>query len=177
MVSSGELGIILGKSDRTIQLLAKEGIITCQKIGNKNQYDLYKVVQEFIEHEAKKNLDNISSLEDEKTRAEIRFKRAKADMMELEMKELDGQMHSAEDVESVMTDMVLAIRSSLLSLPGRLGVELADVGTAAECSEKIKKAIYEILADLSRYQYEPEEYKRRVRERQGWKEQLVNEEL
>lgn len=171
MVSSGELAKILGKSDRMIQMLAKAGTITCERYKNRNQYDLYTVVQEYIEYVTNKDIPEISSIDEAKTREEVRYKRAKADMMELELKELDGQMHSAEDVESMTTDLVLAVRSALLSLPGRLGVDIADVSSAAEASELIKKAVYEVLEELSRYEYDPNEYKKRVRERQGWKEQ------
>ena len=175
MVSSGELSKIIGKTDRTIQLLAKDGIIKAEKIKNKNQYNLYTVIQEYIDYLEKKGRQNFSSLEEEKTNEEIRYKRAKADMMELELKELNGQMHRAEDVEEMTTDLVLAVRSSLLSLPGRLGVDVATVSSAAECSEVIKKAVCEVLDDLSHYEYNPEEYKKRVRERQGWMEQLREE--
>ena len=175
MVSSGELAKVLGKSERTIQMLAKAGTITCEKIKNKNQYNLYTVVQEYIDDFANRDSVEVSSMDEAKVREEVRYKRAKADMMELELKELDGQMHSAEDVESMTTDLVLAIRSALLSLPGRLGVDVASQETAAECSETIKKAIYEVLEELSRYEYNPEEYRKRVRDRQGWKEQLNEE--
>lgn len=176
MVSSGELAKVLGKSDRTIQMLAKAGTITCEKVRNKNQYNLYTVVQEYIENLTKRDMPEASSLEEAKVQEEVRYKRAKADMMELELQELDGQMHSADDVESMTTDLVLAIRSALLSLPGRLGVDIAAAESAAEASELIKKAVYEILDDLSKYQYDPEEYKKRVRERQGWKEQQFDDE-
>ena len=176
MVSSGELAKILHKSDRTIQILAKDDIITCNKIKNKNQYDLYVVVDQYIEHIANRDYVGTSSLEEAKTQEEIRYKRAKADMMELELKELDGQMHSAEDVESMTTDLVLAVRSALLSLPGRLGVDVATLSSAAECSEVIKKEICDILEDLSKYEYDPEAYRNRVRERQGWKEQQLDDE-
>lgn len=176
MVSSGELAKILGKSDRTIQMLAKSGTITCEKIKNKNQYNLYTVVQEYIESVANRDLPAASSLEEAKAREEIRYKRAKADMMELELKELDGQMHSAEDVEDMTTDLVLAVRSALLSLPGRLGVDVAGVSSAAECSELIKHEVCELLDELTKYEYNPEEYKKRVRERQGWKEEQLESE-
>ena len=175
MVSSGELAKVLGKSDRTIQMLAKAGTITCEKVKNKNQYDLYTVVQEYIESLTYRDVPEVSSLEEAKTREEVRYKRAKADMMELELKELEGQMHSAEDVEAMTTDLVLAVRSALLSLPGRLGADVAEVETATEASEIIKKSVCEVLEELAKYQYDPEEYKKRVRERQGWKEQQLED--
>ena len=99
---------------------------------------------------------------------DIRFKKAKADMMELNLEELEGRLHNAEDVESMTTDMILTVRSALLAMPGKLGVEVAEISDKMECSEVIKKCVYDILEDLSRYEYNPEEYKKRVRERQGW---------
>ena len=175
MISSGELAKILGKSERTIQMLAKAGTITYEKIKNKNQYNLYSVVQEYIEDLAKRDMPEVSSLDAAKSREEVRYKRAKADMMELELEELNGQLHNAEDVEAMTTDLVLAVRSALLSLPGRLGVDVAAVDSAAEASEIIKKSVFEVLDDLSKYEYNPEEYSKRVRERQGWKEQQLEE--
>lgn len=175
MVNSGELAKIIGRTDRTIQLMAKDGILSFEKIRNKNQYDLYVVVQEYIDYLTKSNNEKISSNEDAKLREEVRYKRAKADIMELELKEIEGQMHRAEDVEEMTTDLVLAVRSALLSLPGRLGVNLASVNTAAECSDVIKKEICEILEDLSKYQYDREKYRKKVRERQGWKEMMEDE--
>lgn len=175
MINSGELSKIIGRTARTIQLLAKDGILSCEKSRNKNQYDLYVVVQEYIDYMTKSTNEKISSGGDAKLREEVRYKRAKADMMELELMEIKGQMHRAEDVESVMTDMVLAVRSALLSLPGRLGVKLAATDSAAECSDAIKKEVYEVLEDLSKYQYDQEEYRKRARERQGWKEMIMED--
>lgn len=175
MISSGELGKIIGKTARTVQTLAENGTLTCVKEKNKNKYNLYTVVQEYIDYMTKRNMPKGSSLEDEKTYEDIRFKRAKADRMELELNELEGRMHSAEDVENMTTDLILCIRSSLLSLPGRLGVDVADVDNAAECSEIIKSAVCDILEDLSNYEYNPEEYRKRVRERQGFEAELDEE--
>lgn len=175
MISSGELGKIIGKTARTVQTLAENGTLTCVKEKNKNKYNLYTVVQEYIEYLTKRNMPKGSSLEDEKTYEDIRFKRAKADRMELELNELEGRMHSAEDVENMTTDLILCIRSSLLSLPGRLGVDVAGVDNAAECSEIIKTAVCDILEDLSHYEYNPEEYRKRVRERQGFEAELDEE--
>lgn len=168
LISSKELALILGISDRTVQLLAKEGYITCQKKGNCNRYDLYQAVQEYIDYCAKKENKVFSSLEEGKLNEEVRLKRAKADAAELELGELKGSLHSASDVEKITTDLVLTVRSGLLSLPGRLAVDVVEAKDAAEASEIIKKEVYSLLEELADYEYNPEEYRRRVRERQGW---------
>ncbi|MDO5574424.1 MAG: protoporphyrinogen oxidase [bacterium] len=168
MISSTELSKIIGKTDRHIQLLAKDGVITVEKRGTKNLYNLYTVVQEYIEYSKKSINKNFSSNEEQKLYEEIRLKNAKAEMAQLELDELRGNMHAAEDVEAMTTDLVLCVRSALMSMPGQLSVEVAEVDSAAEASEIIKKAVCDVLEELSRYEYNPAEYKKRVRERQGW---------
>ncbi len=168
MISSEEVARIIGKEARTVQNLVKQGVLTCEKSGRKNLYDLHVVIREYCEYLAKLAKRKISSMEDEKTLEDIRIKRAKADMAELELQELKGSLHAAEDVEEMTTDLVLVIRSSFLALPGRVASELAELENANDISERLKGEIFEILKDLSNYQYDPEEYRKRVRERRGW---------
>lgn len=168
MVSSEEISRIIGKDVRTVQIMAKQGILTCEKVGRKNSYDLYVVIQEYCEHLTKTANRKISSMEDEKLAEDIRIKRAKADMAELELQELKGTLHAAEDVEEMTTDLILVIRSSFLALPGKVSAELAEMGDASEVSERLRNEIFDILKDLSNYEYNSDEYRKRVRERRGW---------
>ena len=172
MASTEELAMMIGKSNRYVQLLAKQGIITTEKVKNKNKYNLFVVIKEIINYEIGKEETASSDLETAKIQAEVKLKDSKAKIAQLELKELEGRMHSAEDVEDMTTDLCLAVRSELLSMPGQLSVDLAEIGTAEEASERIKKAVNGILDDLTRYEYNPEEYRKRVRERQGWLEKI-----
>lgn len=176
IINSAELAKILGKSERHIQTLVKNDCITAIKKGTKNTYDLYRVIQEYVNYMVKQNNKEFTSLEDEKLNEEIRYKRAKASKAILELEELEGNMHAAKDVEEMTTDLVLAIRSYLLALPGKLAVELASMKKETEIAEAIKKEVCAILDDFSRYEYNPEEYRKRVRERQGWIEKQEEEE-
>lgn len=175
-INSKELSKILGKSERYIQLLVKSKHITAIKKGENNTYDLYKVIQEYIEYISEKNKKEFTSLEDEKINEEIRYKRAKASKAILELEELEGRMHAAEDVEEMTMDLVLTIRSYLLSLPGKLAVELTTIKEETKIAEIIKKEVHNILRDLAHYEYNPEEYQKRVREKQGWIEKQEKEE-
>ena len=76
IINSKELSKILGKSERYIQLLVKSEHITAIKKGKNNTYDLYRVIQEYIEYVSEKNKKEFTSLEDEKINEEIRYKRA-----------------------------------------------------------------------------------------------------
>lgn len=165
---------LFGVSVRRIQQLTQEGIISTIKVGTANKYDLFSITPKYIKYLQDKNNGKEnkkdSNSESRKLKAEADFKESKATIASLELKELEGKMHRSEDVEAVMTDLVFGIRSMITALPGRLAIDVMNAGTAAEASEIIKKECYSILNELAHYRYDPEEYNRRVRDRQGWRE-------
>lgn len=169
---------LFGLTVRRVQQLTQEGVIS--QLDGKG-YDLLPTIQRYIKYlqdkaYGREEKAQMADLETEKLNAEIDLKRSKARMAELELKELEGKMHRSEDVEAMTTDLVLNIRSMLLALPGLLAVDLAEISTAAEISEKIKEAVSDILEELSNYKYDPKEYQKRVRERQGWEHEQEDEE-
>lgn len=162
---------IFGVSTRRVEQLKSEGVIKGE--GKPTKYDLLPTIQAYIKYlsdkaygREKKQTD--AQLETAKLEAEKRIKTAKAEMAELELKELQGKMHRAEDVEAIVTDHVFFLRSMLMAMPGKLAVDLAGTHTAAEQADRVKQEIYYILENLAGYRYDPEEYKKRVMERQGW---------
>lgn len=176
--SAAELADVFGLSTRRIEQFKTDGIIKGE--GKPTKYDYDAAVRDytsFLSDKAygreKKETD--SQLETEKLTAEKRIKTAKAEMAELELRELKGELHRASDVEAITTDHVMFVRSMLMALPGKLAVDLAAIQTAPEAAERIKQEVYTILQQLSQYRYDPEEYKRRVRERQGWNERQGDE--
>ena len=166
---------LFGVTDRRIQQLAKEGIIPAAQ-KRPYMFDLLPTVQSYIRYLSDKangreaKSADTAQVEMEKLRAEADMKRSKADMAAMQLKELEGKMHRSEDVEAVMTDLVYTIRSMLTALPGRLAVDVSTAGSAAEASEIIRVEVYKILDELAAYKYDPEEYARRVMDREGWSE-------
>ena len=161
------------KSTRRIEQLKAEGIIKGE--GKPTKYDLLPTVQAYIEYlegkaYGREKKEAIEDLEKDKLEAEARIKKAKAEAAELELKELKGQLHRAEDVEKIVTDMSLMIRSMLMAMPGKMAVDCARCKTAAEASEVIRREVYHILESAADYRYDPEVYAQRVRERRGWVE-------
>lgn len=171
--SSQVIAKIFGVSTRRVEQLKTEGIIKGQ--GKPTKYDLLTTIQAYIKYlsdkangREKKEVD--AQLETEKLTAEKRIKMAKAEMAELELKEMRGELHRASDVEAITTDHVLYLRSMLMALPGKLAVDVAAINSAPECADRIKQEVYTVLNSLANYRYDPDEYKKRVRERQGWNE-------
>lgn len=164
-------------SVRRVQQLTQEGIIETVKTKSGRKYDLIPTIQRYIKYlqdkaTGREKAEKDAQHESEKLEADARLKKAKADVAELELEELRGTLHNAEDVEAVMTDHVLLLRSMILALPGRLAVDVCNAKTPAEAAEVIKVECYAMLNELAAYEYNPDEYQRRVRERRGWDERL-----
>lgn len=170
---------IFGVSTRRVEQLKTEGII--KGSGKPTKYDLLPTIQAYIRYlsdkaNGREKKETMANLEEQKLTAEVEIKRAKADAAKLELKELQGKMHRAEDVEAIFTDHVLFLRSMLMAMPGKLAVDLSGTHTAPEQAERVKQEVYYILNNLTDYRYDPEEYKKRVMERQGWEHNREDDE-
>lgn len=171
---------LLGLSTRRIQQLAADGILSVNKENKNLKFDLYKTIPEYLnylEEEAKKNSveADIANQEKKKAKAEADLKTHKAKMAKLELAEMEGEMHRSCDVEEMTSQLVYAVKNRLTSLPGKLAIDLSRVEEPAEISARIQSEVYEILEDLSNYEYKPQEYEKKVRERAGWKELKTDE--
>lgn len=173
------IATIFGVTTRRIEQLTAEGIIKGQ--GRPAKYDLLPTIQAYIRYlsdkangREKKQTD--ADLETKKLDAESRYKQAKAEMAELELKELRGDLHRSSDVEAITTDHVMFLRSMLMALPGALAVDLAAIDTPAEAADRIRQEVNSILNRAANYRYDPEQYRERVRERQGWNEKQHDDE-
>ena len=165
---------IFGVSTRRVEQLKTEGVIKGQ--GKPTKYDLLPTIQAYIRYlsdkaNGREKKETTAELEEAKLRAEVDIKEAKAKAAQMELKELQGKMHRAEDVEAITTDHVLFLRSMLMAMPGKLAVDLAGTHTAPEQADRVKREVYYLLERLAEYRYDPEEYRARVRERQGWNDQ------
>lgn len=169
---------IFGVTTRRIEQLKAEGII--QGHGKPTKYDLLPTIQAYIRYlsdkaNGREKKETTAELEEQKLRAEVELKEAKAAQAVLQLKELQGKLHLASDVEAIMTDIVFQLRAQLMALPGQLAVDLSGTHTAPEQSETVRRAVYTILESLANYKYDPEQYRKRVMERQGWEDRTVNE--
>ena len=142
---------------RRIQQLTQDGVLKTHDTPAGRRYNVGEATKGYIKY-LRTQLDRKASaqndkLETDKLQAEVDIKSAKA---------------RAEDVEAITTDLVFNIRSMLMAMPGRLAVDTAELASPAETSARIQEEVNEILLSLSQYHYDPEEYKKRVKDRQGW---------
>lgn len=176
-----DLARLFRLSNQSVNQLTRDGIIKRRDTPAGRRYNVMESVGAYVEYlrdraagRAEKGIPESKELE--KFEAEVRIKQAKAQIAELEAQELQGIMHRSEDVAALTEDLLYTVRNSLLALPGRLAVDVAGTGTAAEAAEIIKREVFLVMKDLSDYRYDPEKYAERVRERMDWQAEHGGEE-
>ena len=104
--STQAISKIFGVSTRRIEQLTTEGVI--QEIPNSRprKYDLMPTIQRYIKFlsdkangREKKDLD--AANESARIKADAEIKSIKAEMARLELAEMKGTLHRAEDVEAI----------------------------------------------------------------------------
>lgn len=155
----------------SIQKLTKQGILPAvTKTKDGNQYDLPKTMIAYIYY-LQGIVDNRTKTteeqESQRLDAEIRLKEAKAEIAQLDLKELKAEMLRAEDVQAFIEDLGATTKSLLTGLPNRLAMDLPNESNAAERAEIIEEAVFEILNQLTEYEFSVDYYKKRVAERNG----------
>ena len=165
---------------RRVQQLAKEGVLPAAS-QRPYKFDLLPTVKAYIRYlrdrangKETKTADTVKA-EADKLRAEADLKQSKAKIAELQLKELEGKMHRSEDVEAMTNDLVYTARSMIMALPGRLAMDVVQQRRQRSLA-LIRAECYKILNELAGYQYDPEAYRRRVRDREGWSDALADEE-
>ena len=172
-VGSDVIAELFGLTTRRINQLTSEGVLSAEKVKGNNLYDRDATVRQYVKHLTDKlaGRGDREANEMETARrlneADAALKEAKARMAEIKLAELRGQMHRSEDVEAIISDFIMTVRSAFTSLSGRLSVDVAKANTAAEANKIIRAETNRILEDLSNYQYDPAAFAERVKKREG----------
>lgn len=172
-----DLCIFLGVTKQWVGQLVNQGNLIRTETEYGPMFSLMDSVKLYIESLTEKQKKTVEEkkLDKAKATAEVKLKVAKAAMAELQAKELSGKMHRSEDVQVFTQELIDTVKNALLSLPGRLAVEVSLCDTAEECSVLIKEAIRDVLSELSEFDYDPEKYEALVRERQNMDEKVEDD--
>ena len=168
-VKTADVCSMFGISNQWLGQLVSQGTLAKVQTDNGKLFNVTDSVKNYMDvlSEKAKKTESEKKLERAKVAAEVKLKAAKATMAYLQAEELKGKMHRSEDVEALTQDMTDYIKTTLLSLPGRLAVEISLCETAEECSILLKEEVNSILQELSEYEYDYEKYAALVREREN----------
>lgn len=165
--TTAELASLIGVSTRRVQQLTAEGILPQV---NKGHYLLAASVQAYLSHKMGETLSPEElSIERRRREADTVLKESKAKIARLEAEVADNNYHRAEDVEEFMEALIFEMRGILISLPGRLAVDVAHSTNAAECGEIIKQEVYQAMRALSNWFYDPAYYREKEEARRNWR--------
>lgn len=144
-IQTRELAAIVGKSDRWIRQLTSEKVLVQISRG---KYILGEAVQGYIEYASGgKEEDNKPRLVDHRTEHE----RIKSEKAALELARMKGELHAAEDVEAVMSDMLTAFRQKILNIPTKLSPQLTGIDDINVIKSMLTKQLHEALSELADY--------------------------
>ncbi len=172
-IDAATLARYLWTSESEILALEASGVLNATGKGKNKKFHTAQAIQEYCEYlrkRAKGYKERQEEKELEKLKEEVRYKEAKAELEEIELQILKGEIHAAEDVEFFTAELVFNARAMLLALPGRLAMDAAEEQEEKRLGEMIGKEIEEIALSLREYSYCLEDYQKRVKERNGLKQ-------
>ena len=146
LYTSAAVARALDMTERNVRTLRDRGILTEYRPG---LYDLTKATHDYINFLRKKNPDAEEKVDYNTERAKL--VRAKRESQELELQLKKNELHTSEDVEQTMTDMLLRFKSRLMALPAKVSPVVAKKTDQTEIFKIIKKSVDEALEELADY--------------------------
>jgi len=149
-VSAAVLGDMFGVSDRRIRQMAEEGIVAR---AAKGRYKLVDSIKNYLltmklaaEGVGVDLADGEINLEEEKGLHE----RVKRHISELKLQIMKGGLHKAQDVEIVMTDMLVAFKTRMMNIPSKVAPILEN-RDAVFIKDRLTSEVIEALNELKDY--------------------------
>lgn len=134
----------LDVSERRVRQLRDEKVFAETRPG---LYDLIDTNHRYINYLRKRNPESEESIDYNTERAKLVRAKRRNEEYELQLKELT--LHTAEDVETVMKNMLVNFKSRLMAIPAKLSPVLCKKTDKAEIFKLLKEQIDEALMELS----------------------------
>ena len=149
-VSAAVLGNIFGVTDRRIRQMAEEAIIVRAAKGRYNLVDSLKnyilSLKLAVDSNDSDNPDGELNFEEEKALHE----RVKRHISEMKLQTMKGELHKADDVRHVMTDMLSSFKTRMMNIPAKVAPVLED-RDAGYIKERLTSEVTEALNELKDY--------------------------
>jgi len=152
----------LDMTERNVRLLRDKGVLTEYKPG---LYDLQTVTVQYINFLRQKNPEAEDKVDYNTERAKL--VRAKRESEELELQVRKNELHTTEDIEKALTDMLVNFRTKLMAIPAKLSPIMAKKKHQTEIFKLMKAAIDETLEELADFDKICKEDKEKGKENKG----------
>lgn len=140
IVSASSMALVLGITTARLRQLVGESVV--EKRGQ-NKYGLVECVRRYFNHKSK---SATVSFDKEHTLLE----KAKRETAELELAKKRRDVHSTDDIEMAVGNILVVFKRTMLSMPHKLAKQL-EGKSAAKISEILTKEINDGLLELSQF--------------------------
>lgn len=134
----------LDMTERNVRQLVQKNAITEYRPG---LFRLKETIHAYINFLRNKNPEHEENLDYTTERAKM--VRTKREAAELELALRKNELHQSEDIELIMTDMLLRFRTKLMSIPAKQSPILAEKTDQKAIFKILKTAIDEALDELA----------------------------
>ena len=149
-VTSKQLSDILDLSVRRIQQLAKSGTLPEQEA--RNRYRLVDSIQGYIKY-LRGQVVHGDAPQDLRE-AKLRQEKARAEILELEALQKNGELQHQDDIEKVWTSIAVLIKTKLLALSSRVSADVYGATSLVQVRTRIDEEVDLILNELVNTQVE-----------------------
>ena len=143
-VTSKQLSEVLDLSVRRIQQLAKSGTLPEQEA--RNRYRLIDSIQGYIKY-LRGQVVHGDAPQDLRE-AKLRQEKARAEILELEALQKNGELQHQDDIEKVWTSIAVLIKTKLLALSSRVSSDVYGATSLVQVRTRIDEEVDLILNEL-----------------------------
>ena len=158
IVNGKQMAEILDLSTRRIQQLAKSEVFP--PMEKPNRYKLVECIQGYVRYLRGQAL-HADAPQDLKE-AKLRQEKAKAEILEMEALQKNGELQHQDDVMKVWTSITSLIKAKLLALSSRVSSEVYGATSLVQVRTKIDNEISLILNELTNEKVEIDASSNRV---------------
>lgn len=137
----------LDLTPKRIKQLTDKGILKEYRPG---LYELGQARVDYIRYLRNQNPETEESIDYQTERAKLVRAKRKNEEMELAVK--SGELHKAEDIERVMSAMLINFKARLMAIPAEQAPKLAEEKDTDKIARRLMKEIKKALSELSDFQ-------------------------
>ena len=137
----------LDLTPKRIKQLTDKGILKEYRPG---LYELGKARVDYIRYLRDQNPETEEDIDYQSERAKLVRTRRKNEEMELAVR--SGELHRAEDIERVMSAMLINFKARLMAIPTEQAPKLAEEKDSDKIAKRLMNEIKKALAELSDFQ-------------------------
>lgn len=145
-INQKELSSIIGITVQQIIKLEKEGVFN--RNGEKF-YTLPHAVNEYIAYKIKSELRKVKGDSEDINEAKRRKEIAQATLLELEVREKQGDLISIDEIRKENEYVLTAFKNKSLAIPSKIAPALIGIESIAEIQAILERAMYDLLIELA----------------------------